>query len=64
MNEDTGKVQPAEVSVEPNETGGKAQEVAIFAGGCFWCMVEPLKTSRAFFPSCRGILGNSPESDV
>lgn len=63
MNEETSKVQPAEVSVEPNETGGKAQEVAIFAGGCFWCMVEPFEDQPGILSVLSGYTGGT-ESDV
>ena len=35
INEETSKAQPAEVSVEPTETGEKSQEVAIFAAAAF-----------------------------
>ena len=59
MNEETSKVQPAEVSVEPNETGGKAQEVAIFAGGCFWCMVEPFEDQPGILSVLSGYTGGT-----
>ncbi len=30
-------------------TDPKVQERAIFAGGCFWCMVEPFETKKESF---------------
>lgn len=58
-NEETSKVQPVEVSVEPNETGEKAQEVAIFAGGCFWCMVEPFEDQPGILSVLSGYTGGT-----
>lgn len=42
-----------------NVLGGRAmsKEIAIFAGGCFWCMVEPFETRPGILSVTSGYTG-------
>lgn len=47
---------------EDNEQGVKAYEKAIFAGGCFWCMVHPFEELAGVVKVVSGYTGGSKEN--
>lgn len=56
----TGEKASAERSLEPvdhQKADPAYQEIAVFAGGCFWCMVEPFETKEGIVSVLSGYTG-------
>ncbi|MBL1226575.1 peptide-methionine (S)-S-oxide reductase [Enterococcus sp. BWR-S5] len=55
---EAGNRAPTEQVIHPIDDPAY-QEIAVFAGGCFWCMVEPFETKRGIVSVLSGYTGGN-----